>query len=133
MKMKGFSLIELVIVMAIVAIMAGVALPAYQKNVQKSARSEAMTELLDIMRAQENYFANRFTYTTDLTLINYAATHETPSGKYAITADLCDGGAAITDCIKLDARAQNGQEEDGDLSLDSRGNKTHNGKNKWLN
>ena len=132
MKNKGFTLTELLVAVAIAGIIASIALPSYQANVRKGARSDGMTELLDMMRAQENYFANRFTYTTDLTKLNYNAAHNTSTDRYSIVAELCDDGSDITECVKLVTSAQNGQEDDGDLTLDSRGNKTHRGQNGWL-
>jgi type IV pilus assembly protein PilE len=130
MKQKGFNLIELMIVLVIIGILAGVAIPAYQDNVMRSSRGDGMTILLDIMRAQENFFANEFTYTTDLTDLNYNASQSSASGKYIITAGTC-GGDPLTQCVSLTATAQQGQTTDGNLTLDSRGNRTHNGNTGW--
>jgi type IV pilus assembly protein PilE len=130
MKQKGFSLIELMIVVVIIGILASVAVPAYQKNVMRSSRGDGMTTLLDIMRAQENFFANEFTYTADLTELNYNAAQDSASGKYSITASAC-GGDPLTQCVSLTATAQQGQVADGNLTLDSRGNRTHNGSSGW--
>mgnify|MGYP000655988280 FL=1 len=129
---KGFNLMELIVVVAIIGIIATVAIPSYEKNVTKSARSEGTTALLDIMRAQENFFANDFTYTTNLTDMSYSDPQVTESGRYSIRASVCEVGIALTTCIKLTASAQNGQADDGDLTLDSLGNRTHNGDAGWL-
>ena len=126
MKQKGFSLIELMIVVTIIGILASIGLPAYQGNVMRSSRGDGMTALLDVMRAQENFFANEFTYTSDLSNLNYNAS----SGKYKITASAC-GSDPLTQCIKLTATAQEGQAADGNLTLDSRGNRTHGSKQSW--
>ena len=130
MKQKGFNLIELMIVLVIIGILASVAIPAYQDNVMRSSRGDGMTALLDIMRAQENFFANEFTYTTNLTNLNYDASQKSASGKYAITASAC-GSDPLTECIRLTATARLGQGADGNLTLDSRGNRTHKGNTGW--
>lgn len=130
MKQKGFNLIELMIVLVIIGILASVAIPAYQDNVMRSSRGDGMTALLDIMRAQENFFANEFTYTTDLTDLGYDAAPESSSGKYIISASDCSGDP-LTQCVSLTATAQQGQAADGNLTLDSRGNRTHHGNSGW--
>lgn len=130
MKNRGFSLIELMIVVTIIGILASVGIPAYQNNVMKSSRGEGMTSLLEAMRAQENFFANEFTYTTDLRELNYDANQSSSSGKYIITASAC-GSDPLTQCVRLTATGQLGQAADGTLTLDSRGNRTHGSSNSW--
>ena len=60
----GFTLIELMIVVAIVAILAGVALPSYQGYIQRAKRADAKTSLLDVRLLQEKYRGNNPTYGT---------------------------------------------------------------------
>lgn len=59
---RGFTLIEVMIVVAIVAILAAIAMPAYGRYVERSRRVEAKTALNFIMQAQERYFStyNRY-------------------------------------------------------------------------
>lgn len=58
----GFSLLELLLVLGIVGILAGIALPAYQTHLARSARTEAMVQLQDLASRQESHFLqyNRF-------------------------------------------------------------------------
>ncbi len=128
---QGFNLIELMVVVTIIGIIASVAIPSYQKNVQKSARSSGMTSLLDVMRAQENFFANDFTYSSNLTDLNYSNPLITNDRRYSISAATCDG-SALTQCVLLTATAIREQVGDGNLTLDSLGNRTHNGRTGWL-
>lgn len=79
---KGFSLIELMIAMAIVAIVTAVALPSFQDTVRKSRRADAKAALLQVATNQEKYRANNTSYTTSLTNLGFAA---------ATNADSTDG------------------------------------------
>ena len=45
---KGFTLIELMVVVAVVAILASIAIPSYMQSVQRSARSEAIGHVLEL-------------------------------------------------------------------------------------
>jgi type IV pilus assembly protein PilE len=64
---RGFTLIELMIVVAIVGVLAMVAYPSYIKQVQKSRRADAITALNRIAQAQERWRANQSTYSNVLT------------------------------------------------------------------
>jgi type IV pilus assembly protein PilE len=64
---RGFTLIEVMIAVAIVAIIAAIALPAYQSSVIKSRRAEAMTAISNLQQAQERWRGNNPTYSTSLT------------------------------------------------------------------
>jgi type IV pilus assembly protein PilE len=61
-KLKGFTLIELMIVVAILGILAAVALPAYQNYVIRSKRADAMGALMAATNAMERHRANNFSY-----------------------------------------------------------------------
>lgn len=52
---NGFSLIELMIVVAIIAILAAIAIPAYDNYIRNAQRSDAMSALLDLQMAQERF------------------------------------------------------------------------------
>ena len=59
---KGFTLIELMIAVAIVGILAGIAYPSYQDSVRKSRRADAKGALLGFANAMERYFTENNSY-----------------------------------------------------------------------
>jgi len=68
---RGFTLIELMITVAIVAILAAVALPSYQSYVMRSKRADAKNALLDLASREERYFSTHNAYTTDAVELGY--------------------------------------------------------------
>lgn len=62
-KNKGFTLIELMIVLAIIAVIAAVAIPLYDAYKRRAIRAEAEEELMNIATIQEDYFNSYRRYT----------------------------------------------------------------------
>jgi type IV pilus assembly protein PilE len=65
-RIAGFTLLELVIVIAIVAVLAAVAYPSYENQVRKGRRADAISLLSDVQQAQERWRANNAAYTSTI-------------------------------------------------------------------
>ena len=64
MRSRGFTLLELMIACAIVAILAAIAYPSYNSSVQKSRRAEAKSALLGVASQMERWSTEKGTYAT---------------------------------------------------------------------
>ncbi len=62
-RASGFTLMELMIALAVVAILVAIAYPSYVESIRKSRRTEAKTALLDLAARQERYFTTHNAYT----------------------------------------------------------------------
>jgi len=83
---KGFTLIELMIAVAIIGILTAVALPSYREYMNRSRRSDAISALTQVTQAQERWRANRSAYASsfsDLGL-NFPS-NRTPAGHYTLS------------------------------------------------
>ena len=63
--MRGFSLVELLIALAIAGVLAALALPGYSQVMQRALRQDARLALLHIQRRQEGFFGNHLVYSSD--------------------------------------------------------------------
>ena len=126
---RGFTLIEVMIVVAIIGILLAVALPSYQDTLQKGRRSDGMSALLDASNRQEQFMLDRSTYTADMTDLGFAVNpYISEEGYYSIAAAACGTGTLAT-CYVLTATASSAQARDTgctSLVLDSAGDKTPN-------
>ena len=62
MRFRGFTLIELMITVAIVAILAAIAIPSYQDSVWKGKRGEAKAAILRTLQSEERWYTQNNTY-----------------------------------------------------------------------
>ena len=94
--MRGFSLVELMVVLAIAGILAAVALPSYQNSVKKSARTAARGVLFDVVSRQEQYFLNNKSYATTLAALGLPAAYYVDNTAKPVIATSSDRVYAIT-------------------------------------
>jgi len=129
-RFRGFTLTELVIVMGIVGILVGVALPTYRKSTLKSNRSDAQITLTRLATLEERFYFRENNYTTSFADLVTGATAGQPissdEGKYSIALSLPSGATAGT-AWQMTATAVGGQLSDTDcktFTLTSTGAKT---------
>ena len=124
---KGFTITELLIVVAIMGIIAAIAFPNWQESVRKSNRSDGKTALLRLMQKQQQFYTDNVSYTTTLTAIGAASDANVVSAEryYTVSAAAC-AGMTIAQCVILTATPDpnRGQGPDGALTLNSLGQKT---------
>lgn len=124
----GFTLIELMIILAVIAVLAMVATPSFLDSIRKGRRAEAVAALAQVQQAQERWRANNGSYadndkltlaqaegglgisaTTSNRLYDVAVSNVSASG-YTVTATAREDGAQASDsaCQKLVLRLAGG-------------------------
>ncbi len=125
-RCAGFSLMELMVTVAVIGIIAAVAYPSYRDQVMKSARGEGKAALTDAAAREEQFYLDNKTYTQTVGAggLNMSATTE--NGHYTITVT----GCPIARCYLLTATPQGTQAGDTrcvNLTLSSDGQRSASG------
>ena len=125
---RGFTLIDLIIAIAIVAILTRIALPSYQAYIVRASRQSAQSELVALANAQEKIFLNSNAYTANVTTAYTGQSSgglgvtsgNTKDNRYAITAE------ATATTFKLTATPATGtpQANDGVLTINEQSVRT---------
>ena len=113
-QQRGFTLIELMIVVVIVAILALIAYPSYTEQVREGRRPEYQGKLMDLATSLEGFRARNFKYTDDLSKVGPGLQNDSYY-TVAITTDNDDQAYVIT------ATPKGGMDGDGVIKLDSQG------------
>lgn len=121
-KASGFTLIELMVVLATIAILAAIAVPAYRQYVIRSHRSAAMAQMMDLANREQQFLLTNRAYADSaaLTTNGYALPPEvSPFYSWKVETP-----AGAPPSFVITFTPIGGQAGDGALTLDSLGNKT---------
>lgn len=122
-KISGFTLIEMLIVMAIIAILAAIALPSYDYVMKKKNKSASQQFMLDVANREEQYMLDARQYTD---IAGLGMTIPTNVSKYYTVTATANNGATPPTYV-INAVAVSGSQQDGEptVSVNSAGQKSH--------
>jgi type IV pilus assembly protein PilE len=125
-KDSGFSLIELMITVAIIGILSAVAYPSYVSYIEKGKRAECRSGLLKTMQQQERYFTQRNTYVaftsgTTSAVVSAFSGETLEKSACEIAAAAC--GAGLNTCVELVAKPKYTESKVTEWYFDSSGQK----------
>lgn len=124
-SMKGFTLVELMVVVVIVGILASIAYPSYVESVRRGRRAEARAALLELLQQQERFMTQNNTYRTfaagarDVPFITFSGERGSPT--YNLSAEQCRADIGVNACIRLVATPVQKDPRAGQLRLSSTG------------
>lgn len=131
---RGFTLIELMIVVVVMTVLLAIAIPSYQENVRRSRRVEAQVALVSVQQAMERFFTLNNTYTgASLTGANPIFPANVPSSgpaNYVLSLAIVAAGNNYT--ITATRQGAQAADECGNFNLAASGARSLTGASKTL-
>ncbi|XAH21728.1 type IV pilin protein [Xylophilus sp. GW821-FHT01B05] len=123
---SGFTLIEVMIVVAIIGILAAIAYPSYKDSILKGRRAEGRAALQELLQQQERYMTQNgrylsFAKNASDTPFKVFSGGQSGDAKYQLRAEACTDGGDLRDCVKLWAEPALSDAAAGKLWLQSTG------------
>lgn len=121
-RATGFSLIEVIIAVAILGIIAAIAIPSYSAYMNKTRRVEAVTLLSEIAGEQQRFFTENNRYATTLTEMGYpAATELSENGFYSASVTASAGTSYTLTAAPVAGEPQENDTDCGSFTINSAG------------
>lgn len=136
-RAQGFTLVEVLATLAIVALLASIALPSFRNQVVKSRRADAKTTIMEVMQQQETFFTENNSYSQDLRDLGYSSQNwnDSKEGLYQVRVMNSNGSCGLPECIRLYVRPRSNESQVGDIEyrLWSTGKKQYKNGGSWKN
>lgn len=126
-RIRGVTLVELMVVIAVIGTLAAIAVPTYRRYLLRSQRSEAKISLMQIQTAQEKYYQQYNAYTNNITAAVNAGglglQNQSETGKYtlAITTFPADGQSYVATAAPRTGGGQTDDTPCGNFTITDRG------------
>lgn len=120
-RARGFTLVEVMVVVVVVAILASIALPSYSRYGFRARRADAHNMLVHLAAAQERYYSTHNRYSGDMTDFGYSAGATTEHGYYVVSLEV--GGNGQSFIATATPQGPQASDQCGVLGLDNTGKK----------
>lgn len=119
----GFTLIELMIVVAVVGILAAIAYPSYQEQIRKGRRADAMAQLVTLAQAYERYYTSNNTYAGFWNTVPTAERNSPTAGTAYYALDSVETRTSFTITATRESAGNQNLDRCGNLTINQAGTK----------